>query len=1268
MSVDVQIKSPKKSKKILRGIYLIVIIFALMATLLRSFTPLVAKYKSEIEYYLSNSLGSEIKIAKLQASWLGMRPVVQLNDVIVYADKDHKKLLSIDKLSIGINIWQSLSQRHFQPNLLFVDGAKFQIQKLKSSQYQIRGGDEINKVNSKFLTSDTKALEKILIWFINQDEVRVRNILVDFQSEKLNLKSHLVRLKILSNSSGHHIEGFMAFDNAHHTKARIIAHFTGERLKNFDGEYYVSTKKLDLKLLNEVTSFNKFKVSNGLLSFNLWGQIKAGLNLSGQADALINHLTLENIDNKQTKKVSILKGNIHFNLSKKKTSVLLNHLVIGDFFKNNKEYSLLFKREANKNIIEFSTINMGIIQSWFNFGEFSAIPFLNDYHLHGDLTNAQLTLVNKKPVLFFGEFKNLGWHNYSGFNLSHLNGQVYLDDKHGYLNIDSDNAYLSLPQPYQRAFNFIHLNGTYRWKKFNNFWRIASDRSYVEIDNISLSPKFSFDWYGSFLNSYLSLNANLSGKRIEELKPYLVRDLMSPKLYAWFQNAIISVPTIDGHVSFNGRLADFPFDNSPGKLQLDLYLNDAILKYHPKWPRAENLNARVVINNRALYADIKKAKLFNSNIDSVSVLIKPLGQHIQHLYLKGKSQLDSQNVLDFAMNSPLKEKLSLLSSMFFKGKLDLNLDLTIPLYPEDKKVKVDGNIQFLENTLDLSKSFKLTQLSGLLAFTESGILNSKLKANAFNYPLSLKLQNNSESELAVLANGKMGFNKIKQYFKDIKLNFLTGLFNYNLSIHFLNNTDSVIAKLKTDLKQSAIQLPKPFYKAIGIDKFLTVAAELSKHNISLDFSLDKVLSGKLKFDKDNAHYKLNHASFSLGNSKGQPKQNNHGIMVEGVVDELSVASWLDWYRENNLSFSGQNKSFQNLKVDLLIKKLKLYQYQVKDLNFQSENQIKGVLVELNSNMIEGKALIPYDFTNDELLIDLKHLKLQSSKDPKKTEDITPSNIPALNLKIEKFSFNNIKLGKLVLATKKIRDGLVIDKFVLQAQQYLVKLVGRWQQIDKQHLAEIEGFGQSSSLAELLKLFYIEPVVESKKALLTFKLQAKRSLLSVSPNNLNGNIFVELKNGRITHLSKDVESRLGLGKLISILSLQTLPRRLVLDFSDLSNKGFSFDLFKGNFRLNQGTFYTNDSYLEGPVAYVTMKGGVNVEHKLYDMLLEINPHITASLPIVATIAGGPIAGIATWVASKIINQEVNRVNSYTYKISGPWSHPVVQQVKISRAKK
>jgi uncharacterized protein YhdP len=44
---------------------------------------------------------------------------------------------------------------------------------------------------------------------------------------------------------------------------------------------------------------------------------------------------------------------------------------------------------------------------------------------------------------------------------------------------------------------------------------------------------------------------------------------------------------------------------------------------------------------------------------------------------------------------------------------------------------------------------------------------------------------------------------------------------------------------------------------------------------------------------------------------------------------------------------------------------------------------------------------------------------------------------------------------------------------------------------------------------------------------------------------------------------------GMAKLLGVLSLQSLPRRLVLDFRDVFSEGFAFDFVRGDVNIEQG---------------------------------------------------------------------------------------------------
>ncbi len=67
----------------------------------------------------------------------------------------------------------------------------------------------------------------------------------------------------------------------------------------------------------------------------------------------------------------------------------------------------------------------------------------------------------------------------------------------------------------------------------------------------------------------------------------------------------------------------------------------------------------------------------------------------------------------------------------------------------------------------------------------------------------------------------------------------------------------------------------------------------------------------------------------------------------------------------------------------------------------------------------------------------------------------------------------------------------------------------------------------------------------------------------SLESATGHVQVALDKGQIVGLKP------GAGRVLGLASLAELPRRLALDFSDLTDKGFAFDTIRGDFDLRDG---------------------------------------------------------------------------------------------------
>ncbi|MHB1949823.1 MAG: YhdP family protein, partial [Gammaproteobacteria bacterium] len=177
---------------------------------------------------------------------------------------------------------------------------------------------------------------------------------------------------------------------------------------------------------------------------------------------------------------------------------------------------------------------------------------------------------------------------------------------------------------------------------------------------------------------------------------------------------------------------------------------------------------------------------------------------------------------------------------------------------------------------------------------------------------------------------------------------------------------------------------------------------------------------------------------------------------------------------------------------------------------------------------------------------------------------------------------------------------------------------------------------------------------------TFDLSWTGAPYNPSLASMNGTLALKLGPGRIINLGNSTEAKLGLGRLLNLLSLQSIPQRLSLNFSDLTQNGYSFDSMAGDFKLQNGNAYTDNMYIDGTVASVRIAGRIGLAAKNYDMRLGINAHVTSSLPLIVG-AFNPIAGVATWAVDKIVSSQASKVTMYTYRITGTWDNPNWSQI-------
>ena len=136
---------------------------------------------------------------------------------------------------------------------------------------------------------------------------------------------------------------------------------------------------------------------------------------------------------------------------------------------------------------------------------------------------------------------------------------------------------------------------------------------------------------------------------------------------------------------------------------------------------------------------------------------------------------------------------------------------------------------------------------------------------------------------------------------------------------------------------------------------------------------------------------------------------------------------------------------------------------------------------------------------------------------------------------------------------------------------------------------------------------------------------------------------------------------GIAKLLGVLSLQSLPRRLTLDFRDVFSDGFAFDFLRGDVTVTEGIARTNNLQMKGVNAAVLMEGSADVARETQNLKVVVIPEINAgTASLIATVIN-PAVGLGTVLAQLFLRRPLIESNTQEFRVDGSWADPQVTHV-------
>jgi uncharacterized protein (TIGR02099 family) len=695
-------------------------------------------------------------------------------------------------------------------------------------------------------------------------------------------------------------------------------------------------------------------------------------------------------------------------------------------------------------------------------------------------------------------------------------------------------------------------------------------------------------------------------------------------------------------------------------------IEHADLNYQKGWPLIRKLDGEVVFENASLHARIDSGRIFGSSIRSGGkVDINSFYRARLDVDAAAKARLE--DVLRYVKESPLGKGMEdFLAQVKSSGRTNLDLNLRIPLSNKIKKpMQVKGKLGMSNARMALPKhNVDFRQIKGQLNFTKDKYSAEDIKATFRGKPVTAGIQTRKEGQIEVDVAGDFSATELLPDARPILDKLLQGQSSWLAKVGIPPRKaraggESIWIDVSSTLEGIGVNLPAPLGKKASWPRKFSVRYHFLPNFPGLEVTYGNSLQVLAELEKGpgfNIHRGV------IGLSRDHYQLPEEGIEVRGHWPSMRVSGWNDVIKRFSGS-AGQRSAgiLAGLKrTDISFGSLDIGGRKFDDIQIQSTNAEEDWRIHLDSPALAGDIRFPHTWhEGTPLEARLNRLHLPLAVEGHKSTPISPLLLPAIRLEIDDFRREGVRYKKFLLSSSSNLYGQTIDLFKLDAEDFSMQASGTWIEKDNVQRTGLDIQFSSKNLgSSLVALGYGDNLVHGKGEA-TGNLSWTGAAYQYDIASLNASLEFKFESGMLRKVDP------GLGRLLSLLSVDYIPRRLKLDFKDIAEKGFHYDILHGTAKIVKGTVYTSGVLIDGPSAAFALAGQTGLIEHNYDMRLELVPKFKSTVPLAAGVIAGPQTGLLVYLFDRIaqeIGVDFNRTVTLNYDISGTWEKPVITSLQ------
>ena len=1278
--------------KILRHLYhislyafaAITLVAAVCVTLIRLTLPNIGEYQEDIQMWLTESMGQPVRIKNIDANWRGWIPHFYLHDIKILEKDAINSIVDFKSAHITIDLFASLRKKQFVPAQMIISGMDLTLSRKKD------GSINVTKAGAQTNREQIESTE-LTVWLLKQRKIAFTDTRITFvdlsDKDYPSILLTDVSLGLKSNEYRLQIEG----------DAQLPSHL-GERLYfAFDAQGDILTPKWSGTLYSEGSNINlsvwlKDQEVSGVKVSSAPGNIKLW---SDWRNAKVRDIQgLFDISN-----VELQSGPTHFNIEHLAAGLTLARRADGglDIFfaikdlitKNGQwpESNISISKHYSQEDDSYRYIGQAdylkledliLLQQFLPEFQNKRIDF-EKFYLQGDLKN---TLLAYDPLLptdeqfFVSSEINLSratihpGDDTEDPNISGLSGHLVGNRKEGTFSVNSELLELNLTNIFETPLIFSEINGDIKWHGGSENWIVTTHYLNAQTTDFSSGIKGSLTFGPDKALPFADLIINIKELRLDRLADHLPH-AVPDEAKAWMEKSLVAGDLKSIDVVLRGDLTEFPFNNNEGQLELFATVQNATLDYDPNWVPIDGIDAEIKIDSSTLTVSASSGKIYDADITEAIAVIPDLAAADPKIIINGHVKGHTSDAKLLIAHSPLAESITLAELMGsdMEGFLALTLGLDIPTNDED--IKVEGELD-LQDTRLYSPNFGigLEKINGTVNFTENLISATDITANYSDQAVLLGIQSSDDDyrEIKLEGDADKDFivSQLVHYFPSFKAVLpeveqkITGNCQWRavLSIDSRNNIEPIRKlSISSSLYGLSLDLPAPLGKTEETRPLEVTALISDIPQQTIDFKYGEILTGKVELDEQKNPI-LTKIVLGFGPDAITPN-NRDGITVTGQIDRFVISDWLEFIDLQAAQSNGSILNTLNANVDITSLEFVNQSFNKVTLNI-SKPQLDWI-IDIKGSDIDGEIKLPSDEKSRPLTAIFDRLAIAEHQ-AETESDINPKQLPPLQVNVRDFQYGDIELGEVTLNTSSIPDGMAIDELSFKKPGLDISGSGIWKLIDEQNTSQFNITLHTSHIDLMLDTFgYSVASIKEGEANLNIGASWQGTPTDFSFETLDGKIEIDIGKGQFLDIQPNA------GRLFGLLSIQTLPRRLSLDFSDLFSKGLAFDKITGAFSIEAGNAYTNNLFLTGPSANIAVTGRTGLTVQDYDQVVTVTPQVADSLPVASALFG-PIGlgiGAVIFLAGEMfdtIPKQIDKLLRYEYTIKGSWDDPIVERFK------